>query len=131
MGVLLFVNAHKQAIFGRADFRETSLDADSDAVDGRLLLPELKPPLHERNFQSIKNLALGVVRVSFGGFQRKIGWGDPTKKPVWWPGEVPWTAWGIQAGVTLQQLRRIVVAGYEHFGQSIEVTVTCIPASFV
>ena len=67
-----------------------------------LLLPVLDPPLLERNFQQTRALAVSVVKASRPGMRRKVGWGDPEKKPEWWPGEAPWEKFGFQSGVTLQ-----------------------------
>ncbi len=113
------IEAHKDEIFQREDYRE--LFDDEEPGRRNILLPEIDPPLHERNFDSTKNLALSVVKTAFGGLNRKIGWGDPANKPVWWPVEVPWTARGIQSGVTTQGLRQIIIACYHHFGNEIQV----------
>ncbi len=85
-----------------------------------LLLAVLDPPLLERNFQQTRALAVSVVKASHPGMRRKVGWGDPEKKPEWWPGEAPWEKSGFQSGVTLQQLRSLISACYEYHGQPIE-----------
>ncbi len=111
------VRVHQEEIFEHDQFMEAF---DGEEKNSGLLLPVLDPPLLERNFQQTRALAVSVVKASCSGMRRKVGWGDPEKKPEWWPGEVPWEKSGVQSGVTLQQLRSLISACYEHHGQPME-----------
>ena len=71
--------------------------------------------------QDTRKLAVSVVKAAFGGTRRKIGWGIEENKPEWWPEHVPWTKRGVQSGVNIAQLRDIIKACYEHFGQTCNV----------
>jgi hypothetical protein len=82
--------------------------------------------LHSTNIyitslQETRHLAVKVVRSCFNG-QKNVGWGKEDRKPAWWPAHVPWTKRGLQSGVTLQQLRDVIAACYQHHNQTMDVS---------
>ena len=55
-----------------------------------------------------------------GGLRRRIGWGIPESKPVWWPEDVPWTKKGVQSGMDRSQLTSVILAAYNHHCQQLD-----------
>ena len=88
----------------------------------RLLLPTLPKPLESMNYNDLRDLAVTVVRNEHGGFKRRLGWGKPESRPVWWPSHVPWTTRGVQSGVTTGQMRDAIRACYVHHKQALGVS---------
>lgn len=115
------IKDHSQDIFTSPDFLEAFVETD-DPEPEQVILPQIDPPLSQRNFDSCRRLATNVVKAAFGGGRRCIGWGDPTKKPEWWPAGVPWTKKSLQSGVNHRQLIQIIEACYSHHGQPVDVS---------
>ena len=89
-------------------------------LQNRVLLPKITQPLTSLKYGPLRNLAVQVVQAEFGGFTRRIGWGKPESKPVWWPSTVPWTTRGVQSGVTVNDMRALVRAAYAHHQQPVQ-----------
>ena len=91
-------------------------------LQNRLMLPTLPKPLGDMGYMDLRDLSVTLVRNEHGGFKRRIGWGKPDTKPVWWPSHVPWTSRGVQSGVSTDQMRDLIRACYHHHQQALEVS---------
>ena len=103
------------------------------SFQNRMMLPALSKDLDRMSYLELRDLCVTVVRNEVGGFRRKLGWGKPETKPVWWPQEVPWTTKGVQSGVNTAMMRQVVRSCYRHHGQALQeqrASTTARPPAF-
>ncbi len=118
--IVQIVRDHQQEIFNHAEFRQEYGDEEAGPENHHTLLPVIDPPLELRNFQSTRSLAVSVVRASCAGMSRKVGWGDPERKPEWWPEGVVWGRRGVQSGVSHNDLKDVIRACYAFHDQELD-----------
>ena len=118
--IVQIVRDNQPQIFNHAEFRQEYGDEEAGPENHHTLLPVIDPPLELRNFQSTRSLALSVVRAWCAGMSREVGWGDPERKPEWWPEGVVWGRRGVQSGVSHNDLKEVIRACYAFHDQKLD-----------
>ena len=104
---------HKDTILQSADWSNNSY---GELGQGQAGLPEPPKAIDNCTHGECKVLIVAIMKSVVGnGFDKHVGWGKPDRIPSWWPANVPWTKRGVQQGVSLGDMRKVLHAAYKHF----------------